>query len=129
MPAAIGPIDGRATGIRGVRMWSVLKHHDLTAAERGLEGRRADLLRRHAEELEQLDADRAEIDALRRLAATFSGKFRTTAAAVPPPAAPRPAALPSAGGAPPRDAWRAAPRQQPRTNFALFSGAVSRAIS
>jgi len=115
--------DRRVRTAWGVEMWNVLKRNDLAQARHALELRRTELLRRHAEEIEQLEADRQEIDTLRRLAAAFSGKFKTQKAAPSANSAGPPAARPL----PPREPWRVTPRDHPRTNFAMFSGAIARA--
>jgi anti-sigma factor RsiW len=103
-------------------MWSVLKQDDLSEARRALDSRRTEMLRRHTEEIEQLAADQAEIETLRRLATAFSEKFKT-ALAPPAPAAPP---APNRYEPPPREPWRGAQREQPRTNFGTFSLALAR---
>ena len=110
-------------------MWDVLKPTDLEKAQRELRERRADLLRRQAEELATLQADAADLEALDRLATAFSAKFKKAA----PPA---PLALPVSKKAdlPPIPHQPVAPRPQPRpekrnlsgTNFEVFSRAVSK---
>jgi hypothetical protein len=115
-----------------VQMWDVLKPTDIAAAQRQLEERRADLLRRHAEEAAGLAAEEADLDTLERLAAAFSGKFKKAATpAAPvvevskkpelppipqPPATPRPHARPS----------HTEKRSVSGTNFEVFSRAVSK---
>jgi hypothetical protein len=107
-------------------MWSVLKQSHLEQAKVALERRRSEMLQRHAEEIVELEAEQADVVALRRLAAAFCDKFNVTAAApraeiAASPARPAPAK-------PPREAWRVAPRGQHQSNFAMFSGAVARAF-
>jgi hypothetical protein len=113
-------------------MWDVLKPTDIEAAQRQLNARRADVLRRHAEELARLEADEADLEALDRLAAAFASKFRKPAAATVPPIAvskkPDPPVLP-----PPPVSARPQPRQSAAekrnlsgTNFEVFSRAVSK---
>jgi hypothetical protein len=128
-------------------MWTVMKRSDLAQARQDLEACRTEAVQRHAQELEKLEADRAELDALRRLAAAFSDKFKkpptvavapatTTAAAAPVAVSGhgggRPAMVPVAvsghgGGRPAAfQPWQVAPRGQPRTNFDAFSQARAR---
>ena len=103
-------------------MWNVLKPSDLAQAKETLEARRGDLLRRHAEEIENLAAEQADIDTLRRLAAAFCDKFNVA------PAPQRPTHATRQGAGPSREPWRVAPRGQPQSNFAVFSGALARAF-
>jgi hypothetical protein len=109
-------------------MWSVLKQHDLLEARHALDGRRAEMLRRHTVEIEQLTADQAEIETLRRLALAFSEKFKATAAPPEPVAMVEAVEAPAANGyqLPSREPWRDAQRDLPRTNFGTFSLALAR---
>lgn len=110
-------------------MWDVLKPTDLEKAQRQLTERRADLLRRHAEELATLQAAETDLETLDRLAAAFSSKFKKVAPAPPPekPVSKKP-------DLPPIQHQPVAPRPQPRpekrslsgTNFEVFSRAVSK---
>ena len=114
-------------------MWDVLKPTDIEEAQRQLNARRADVLRRQAEELASLEADEADLEALDRLAAAFASKFKSPAAsAVPAIAVSKKPGLPVAP--PPQPV---SPRPQPRqshsekrnlsgTNFEVFSRAVSK---
>lgn len=104
-------------------MWSVLKQNDLLEARRAVDSRRAEMLRRHTEEIEQLAADQTEIETLRRLVTAFSEKFKTTVAPPAPAAPPEPA---NRHQPPPREPWRGAQREPPRTNFGTFSLALAR---
>jgi hypothetical protein len=106
-------------------MWTVLKESHLAQAKGALEERRRVLLRRHADELAQLAAEQDEIDALRRLAATFCDKFKVKAA---PKSAPPRAPMPAPAARAPHDAWRGGTRGRHQSNFAMFSGALSRAF-
>ena len=83
-------------------MWDVLKPTDIEEAQQQLNERRAQTLRRQAEELAGLQADEADLVALDRLAAAFSSKFKKAAPAVPAVAISRPAAGPARGRAPAR---------------------------
>src|SRR5689334_7753257 len=87
-------------------MWNNLSIADLEQARQQLALQREEILRRHAEEIGQLDADEAEIQALDQLAAAFIRKFQKIAAATaepepatepaaPPPAIAEPAAPPA----------------------------------
>jgi len=110
-------------------MWDVLKPTDLEKVQRQLQERRADLLRRQAEELATLQADAADLEALDRLATAFSAKFKKAAAPAPPEIPVSKKADP-----PPIQHQQVAPRPQPRpekrnlsgTNFEVFSRAVSK---
>src|SRR4051812_27999140 len=64
-------------------MWSLVKRSDIDAAQEQLVSQRAELLRRQAEELARLEADQADLEALDRLARSFSTKFKKTAPAAP----------------------------------------------
>ena len=113
-------------------MWEALKPTDIDEAQRQLKVRRAELLRRQAEELAGLQSDEADLAALDRLAAAFASKFKKTTApapAVPIVAAAKKADLPIIQQQP------ASPRPQARqsekrnlsgTNFEVFSRAVSK---
>src|SRR5437588_10694716 len=56
-------------------MWDLLNKTDIEQARRDLKLRRAEILRRHAEEGQKLDADRLELETLYRLVDTFVEKF------------------------------------------------------
>ena len=56
-------------------MWEVLKHSHIDQARHELQTRLAAVLQRQARELEMLERERDELDALVRLAAIFSRKF------------------------------------------------------
>ena len=56
-------------------MWDEIKRTDVELAREKLAELRSVMLRRHAEELKQLDADEAEIDMLVRLADTIAEKY------------------------------------------------------
>jgi hypothetical protein len=108
-------------------MWNVLKPTDIVQAKRDLELCRAATLQRQAEEIEKLEADQAEIDELRRLAASFFSKFKKAATASAPPPVALAAARDPVRSKPAFEPVRAEPRKGPRTNFDTFSRAVSRA--
>jgi len=113
-------------------MWEVLKPTDLEQVQRQLNDRRADLLRRHAEELAGLDADEADLLTLDRLAAAFSSKFTKAAAPTPAPLPEMPVSRKP--DLPPMQHQPVTPRSHPRpekrnlsgTNFEVFSRAVSK---
>ena|SRR6266567_1802617 len=56
-------------------MWNVLNKADIAQAKQTLNLRRAETLRRHAEESQNLDADRAEAETLNELVDLFVQKF------------------------------------------------------
>src|SRR6266700_3493273 len=56
-------------------MWHLLNKTDIEQARQGLKLRRAEILRRHAEEGQKLDADRLELETLYRLVDIFVEKF------------------------------------------------------
>lgn len=111
-------------------MWDVLKPTDIEEAQQQLNERRAETLRRQAEELAGLQADAADLEALDRLAAAFSSKFKkATAPPVPAIATSKKPDLPVIQHQP------ASPRPHSRhsekrnlsgTNFEVFSRAVSK---
>lgn len=57
-------------------MWEVLTRFDIESANQDLRARREQLLARHAEEIKNLDAERAEVDTLAKMAAAFAEKFK-----------------------------------------------------
>ena len=111
-------------------MWDVLKPTDIAEAQRQLHERRAETLRRQAEELAALEADQADLTALDRLAAAFSSKFKKAAApAAAPVAVSKKPDLPVIQHQPVRQ--RPQPRNSEKrnlsgTNFEVFSRAVSK---
>jgi hypothetical protein len=113
-------------------MWNVLKPTDIDEAQRQLGARRAELLRRHAEEMAHLEADQVDLEALDRLAAMFATKFKKTLPPVPTFATGKKVDAPATRPQP------VTHRPQPRashsdkrnlsgTNFEVFSRAVSKA--
>jgi hypothetical protein len=113
-------------------MWDVLKPTHIEEAQRQLKARRADLLQRQAEELARLQADETDLEALDRLAASFSRKFKTAAAPPIPAIAVERKSDRAAVPQPPVSA-RPQPRPAPSekrnlsgTNFEVFSRAVSK---
>ena len=82
----------------GINMWEQLTRTDIERAKQKLLELRAITLRRHEEELKQLEADEAELETLERVAAATTAKYlnggrtpsETTAA---PEESPVPAAL------------------------------------
>ena len=69
-------------------MWDLLKQTDIEQARQQLELCRDATLRKHAEEIQSLEADQAELDTLDRLIAAFSGKLKTAPAPAAAPPAP-----------------------------------------
>jgi hypothetical protein len=111
-------------------MWDVLKPTDIEEAQLRLQARRAEIQRRHAAELAGLQADEADLEALDRLAAAFSSKFKKAA----PPPSPE-IEVAKKPELPPIQHQPVTPRPQPRhaekrnlsgTNFEVFSRAVSK---
>jgi uncharacterized protein involved in exopolysaccharide biosynthesis len=59
-------------------MWEKLTRGDLRQARQELDFRRQEITRRHAEEIAGVDADDAEVEALKRSINAFVEKFKTT---------------------------------------------------
>jgi hypothetical protein len=57
-------------------MWQVLTRTDVERATEELKLRREQLLSRHAEEIRNLDVERAEVETLAQMAAAFAEKFK-----------------------------------------------------
>jgi len=64
-----------------LRMWDKLTADDIERVKRGFATRRAEMLARHAEELQGLETQQAEIDAVERAIAVFTQKFNLTSSA------------------------------------------------
>jgi hypothetical protein len=139
-------------------MWDTLTPADIAAAKRDVGRRRAELLIKQAQEIEGLNTEQADVEALDRLADDFARRFPRPASALAAPAeappapaieAPVEAPLPAVAeqtparevaaagnnGARRGDEQRAPPRgrqaQQrgyPGTNFDVFSRALARNI-
>lgn len=107
-------------------MWHYLKPADIEQAKRDLDRRRAGTLSRHAQERDALDAEAADVEQLLRLAESFSRKFATTPP-VSPIAAPEPAPFAITTSRVVPSSWPAEAGDYPRTNFDVFSRAVSKA--
>lgn len=103
-------------------MWDTVKQTDFARARQELELRRAETLRRHAVEIESLEADAAAIETLNRLAAAFCEKFRK--AASPPAAA---VVIGDESSSDSRQLDQRDRRDYARTNFDVFSRAMARA--
>jgi hypothetical protein len=74
------PADASTSGGEGGRIeWDRLTPGDIDRAKTGLAARRAAILARHAEVLQQLDADDREIEALDQAIEAFADKFRVVA--------------------------------------------------
>jgi hypothetical protein len=63
-------------------VWSQLSRADIERLKRELGSRRAEILSRHAQELKDLEADQAEIDAFEQAIAAFARKFKLAGADV-----------------------------------------------
>ena len=75
-------------------MWEIVSRQELDQARQELRARRAAIMQRHAEELQQLDAERREIEDLSRLAAILSSKFGGKASPAKPRVVAQPRILP-----------------------------------
>src|ERR1700693_2004593 len=60
---------------QGIRMWDLLKKADIDGAKREINLRRAETLRRQAEEYQNLNADRAKLETLNELIDIFVQKY------------------------------------------------------
>jgi hypothetical protein len=87
-PPASNHTDAGAFGV--FALWQVLKRIDIARVTQDLEQRRVETLRRHAGEIEAIEAERVELEALSRLTAAFADKFKKGTA---PTASPMPAAV------------------------------------
>ena len=106
-------------------MWNLLKKSDIDQAKQKLNLRREATLRRHAEESQKLDADRLELETLNQLIEMFTQRF------VKPPAIshapiPPPVSHHHAASKPAPEARNQNHRDRPRTNFEIFTHALSR---
>jgi hypothetical protein len=112
-------------------MWDLLKKADIDEAKRELYLRRAKTLLRHAEERENLDAHRAELETLNKLIDVFLEKFPRPAivshAPISPPASRHHVANHHAGGKTVHETKHQSHRHQSQTTFATYMRAVSRA--
>ena len=57
-------------------MWDTISRAELEATKRQLRTRRQELIRRHAEELQAIEQDEAEIEAFDQLIGTIADKFK-----------------------------------------------------
>jgi hypothetical protein len=108
-------------------MWDSLKRSDIHEARQQIKRRREEVAKRHAEEIGQLDGDRAELETLQRLAETFAHKYKTSVSTVEQPTVaspPAPAAI--AAHKPMPDTRPADRRDYARSNFETFARAVSK---
>jgi len=64
-----------------LRMWDKLTADDIERVKRGFATRRAEMLARHAEELQGLETQEAEIDGVEKAIAVFTQKFKLTSSA------------------------------------------------
>jgi hypothetical protein len=64
-----------------LRMWDKLTADDIKRVKRGFATRRAEMLARHAEELQGLETQEAEIDGVEKAIAVFTQKFKLTSSA------------------------------------------------
>jgi len=107
----------------------MLNQADVDRAKQELRLRRAATLKRHAEELQVLDSEQAEIDTLEQMAQAFSRKFGSDAEAACPAAGSgrqELVAVESAPEASPTNPACSSPqRKYQATNFELFARAFS----
>src|ERR1700680_4049621 len=71
---AVAPASTSTIG-RGVQMWDLLKKTDIERAKQELRLRRVQTLRKHAEESQNLDTERVELEILNNLLDIFALKF------------------------------------------------------
>jgi hypothetical protein len=64
-----------------LRMWDKLTADDIERVKRGFATRRAEMLARHAEELQGLETQEAEINGVEKAIAVFMQKFKLTSSA------------------------------------------------
>src|SRR5438132_1108217 len=113
-------------------MWNLLKKADIEQAKQKLNLRRAETLKRHAEESQNLDADRAEAETLNRLADLFAQKYTKPAkmshAPIPTPVSTQKIADKTSSDARhhPHHRDHHQHRHQHQTVFATFMRAASR---
>jgi hypothetical protein len=70
-------------------MWDLLKQTDIDQAKQDIKLRRAEILRRHAQETRSLDSDQVEVEILNHLIDIFTLKFKN-----PRPLSPKPIPAP-----------------------------------
>jgi hypothetical protein len=58
------------------KMWDQISRADLDATKEKLRARREEMMRRHAEELQAVEQDQAEIETLDQLIDAIAGKFK-----------------------------------------------------
>jgi hypothetical protein len=103
-------------------MWALLKKTDIEQAKQELKLRRAETLRRHAEESQNMDADRVELETLNELIDIFVQKLRKPAI-VHAPISP-PISTQNSGVKTPGEAKHQ--RRQHETVYAAYMRATSR---
>ena len=79
-PFAPAPPSDKTAGVTEV--WDQLSRVDIERLKRELGSRRAEILARHAQELKDLEADQAEIDAFEQAVNAFARKFKLAGAEV-----------------------------------------------
>ena len=80
LPAEHSSETPSATG--DLEVWDKLTAADLERVKSGVATRRAEMLARHAEELQALESEQAEIDAVEKAIAMFTQKFKITSAEI-----------------------------------------------
>jgi hypothetical protein len=107
-------------------MWDLLKKADIDEAKQGLDLRRAEILRRHAEESRTLDADRVELETLNHLIDLFARKFVKTVTVPREPIPPHRLSHQHVTSRTPPETRHHNHRARPGTNFEVFARALSR---
>jgi hypothetical protein len=82
LPSLTSPETPSAKG--DLEVWDKLTAADLERVKSGVATRRAEMLARHAEELQALESEQAEIDAVEKAIAIFTQKFKITSAEIVP---------------------------------------------
>jgi hypothetical protein len=106
-------------------MWDLLKKADIDQANHVLNLRRVETLRRHAEESQNLDADRVELETLNKLVDIFVQNLQKFPIVSHAPISP-PISTQNSGGKTSAEARHQHQRHQHQTVFASFMRAASR---
>ena len=106
-------------------MQDILKKAEIDEVRADLELRRREILARHAEEAQTLDAERAAVDQLNHLIELFTQKFAAPVVISHAPIAP-PAAKQHTVDKPAPAAAHQPERSQPLSNFATYARALAR---
>lgn len=107
-------------------MQNILKKTDIDQAQWHLQLRRSEILARHAEESQTLDAERAELETLNHLIYIFTQKFMTSVVFAHEPIA-APVVNQNIGDKTAPAARNQHQRGHPVNNFAVYTRAMARA--